>query len=244
MYGFLWIKIKTTKQVSWSQRLLVVAAVVMVIGGGYVVVDGYYTNRTVVAQATKLAHVAAEHKTDETASQQSATSDDGSTAAGAKLANASAVSAVPADHPKFIDIPKLRIHTKVTAKGLDKTGAVSVPSNTNQVGWYTNSASPGKSGAAFMMGHVSGYTNRGGIFYNLKALEAGDTITITMGDNRTFTYVVVSKETTTKDAVDMTKALTPIRLDKPGLNLMTCSGTYNGREQTYDQRLIVYASLQ
>ena len=65
-----------------------------------------------------------------------------------------------------------------------------------------------------------------------------------MGDGRTFTYTVVSKETTTKDAVDMTKALTPISLDKPGLNLMTCYGAYSGKEQTYDQRLIVYASLQ
>jgi sortase (surface protein transpeptidase) len=75
-------------------------------------------------------------------------------------------------------------------------------------------------------------------------LEAGDTITVTMGDDKTHTYTVIAKKAIPKDAVDMTEALTPIQLDKPGLNLMTCYGTFDSKEKTYDQRLLVYASLQ
>lgn len=236
----------TASRSSWSQRLLVVAAMLMLFGGGYVIVDGYRTNQSVAAQATKLENVVAQESKGVAPTRTVATNDTASSTTNSQNNQASVAMAyqVPANEPKFIDIPKLRIHAKVTPQGLDKTGAISVPNNTSQVGWYTNSVAPGKSGAALITGHVSGYTNRGGVFYNLKKLDAGDTITITMGDDRTFTYVVVSKETATKDSVDMTKVLTPVSLDKPGLNLMTCFGAYNSKEQTYDQRLTVYASLQ
>jgi LPXTG-site transpeptidase (sortase) family protein len=109
-------------------------------------------------------------------------------------------------------------------------------------GWYNASAKPGQDGAMFIYGHVSSW-QANGAFYNLKKLTAGDTITITRGDNATFTYKVVSSKIYPKDDVDMNAVLAPVDASKPGLNLMTCTGTVIKGTSEFSDRLVVFMSL-
>lgn len=150
---------------------------------------------------------------------------------------------VPLSDPKYITIPKSRVsQARVVRLGLLGNGQIAVPNNIYDAGWYDGSAKPGQAGAMFMYGHVSSWT-ADGIFYNLKKLTRGDQISITRGDNTTYTYVVVSTAIYPYTSVDMTKVLAPIDSNAPGLNLMTCTGKVISGTSDFSERLVVFARL-
>ena len=149
---------------------------------------------------------------------------------------------VAPDLPRYISIPKLKItRTRVLRMGLDKEEAIKTPRNVWDTGWYDGSSKPSEStGAALIVGHVSGPTN-GGVFYNLYRLSMGDEIQVTQGDGTVLTYKVISKEEVPADGMNMNNYLVSKNVDKAGLTLMTCAGEYNPKTQTYDKRLAVFA---
>ncbi|HET9174553.1 MAG TPA: class F sortase [Candidatus Saccharimonadales bacterium] len=142
--------------------------------------------------------------------------------------------------PKYLDIPKLHVHSRVLSLGILSSGALAAPSNIYDAGWYNESSSPGQSGAMLIDGHATGY-NAAGIFYGLPKLVAGDTISVTRGDNTTYTYKVVKSQVYDANHVDMASALTPVVVGKPGLNLITCDGQVDPHTYHYNQRIIIYA---
>ncbi len=149
---------------------------------------------------------------------------------------------VPPSNPKYISIPAIHItNTPVVQLGL-QAGVIATPDNVYEVGWYAGSSLPGQSGAAFMYGHVSSWTAKG-VFYNLRKLVAGDKIVVTRGDDTTFEYQVVSAKTFPADNVNMAEVLAPISPDKPGLNLMTCTGRVISGTSEFSERLVVFAKL-
>lgn len=148
---------------------------------------------------------------------------------------------VPADQPRFVNIPKFNLSARVKAMGVDANNKLIAPGNVHDAGWFQNSAKPGAIGGATLLdGHVSGWTTKG-VFYRLKDLVPGDTITVERGDGKVFSYRVVKSQAFDKNAVDMNSAMEPINKSKTGLNLITCSGTYDRASDDYTQRLIVYA---
>jgi LPXTG-site transpeptidase (sortase) family protein len=150
---------------------------------------------------------------------------------------------VPATDPKYIAIPSIGIsNTPIVRLGLLKSGAIATPDNIFETGWYDGSSLPGQAGAMFIYGHVSSWT-ADGIFYNLKKLVAGDQITITRGDNKTYTYDVVSKQIYPSNNVNMNQVLAPVDGNMPGLNLMTCTGQVIKGTSEFNERLVVFTKL-
>ena len=150
---------------------------------------------------------------------------------------------VPVKDPKYISIPSLGIGiTPVVKLGLLKSGAIATPDNIFETGWFDGSSLPGQDGAMFIYGHVSSWTAKG-IFYNLKKLVAGDKIIITRGDNKTFSYIVVSLKIYPYNSVPMRQVLSPIDPHRPGLNLMTCTGQIIKGTSEFNERLVVFTSL-
>jgi LPXTG-site transpeptidase (sortase) family protein len=150
---------------------------------------------------------------------------------------------VPPTYPKYISIPAIGISsTRIIRLGLLANGQIATPDNIFDTGWYDGSAKPGQSGAMFIYGHVSSWT-ADGVFYNLKKLKPGDDITITRGDNQTFTYSVVSTKIYPYTSVDMNAVLSPINPNLPGLNLMTCTGKVIPGTSEFNERLVVFTSL-
>jgi sortase (surface protein transpeptidase) len=150
---------------------------------------------------------------------------------------------VPPTHPKYIAIPALGItNTPIFKLGLLQSGAIATPDNIYDTGWYDGSSLPGATGAMFMYGHVSSWRAEG-IFYNLKKLKPGQLITITTGDNTTYTYKMVSAQVYSYNNVAMNQVLAPINPNVPGLNLMTCTGSVIKGTSEFTQRLVVFASL-
>jgi LPXTG-site transpeptidase (sortase) family protein len=126
--------------------------------------------------------------------------------------------------------------------GVVKNNQIAVPDNIYDAGWYNGSAKPGQKGAMFIYGHVSSWKAKG-IFYNLKKLKPGDSITVTRGDDSTFTYKVVTTKIYPYNNVDMKQVLAPADQNKPGLNLMTCTGKIIKNTSEFEQRLVVFTTL-
>lgn len=150
---------------------------------------------------------------------------------------------VPPADPKYIAIPAIGIsNTPILKLGLTSSGAIAVPDNIYETGWYDGSSLPGESGAMFIYGHVSSWT-ADGIFYNLKKLVPGNQISIIRGDNTKYTYQVVSSKVYPYNNVNMSQVLAPVNTGKPGLNLMTCTGQVIKGTSEFNERLVVFTSL-
>jgi LPXTG-site transpeptidase (sortase) family protein len=146
---------------------------------------------------------------------------------------------VGAQQPRVLRIQKLGVEARVMSLGVDSENRLKAPDNIFDIGWFNGSALPGSNGAVLLDGHVHGPT-KPGVFVSLKKLKAGDKMTIERGDGKVFTYRVVKSQSYKKDAVDMGAAFSSVTPGKPGLNLITCDGSYDA-EGHYDSRLIVFA---
>jgi sortase (surface protein transpeptidase) len=107
--------------------------------------------------------------------------------------------------------------------------------------WYNKSALPGQTGAVLIDGHVSSW-NSHGVFYGLKSLVPGDTMSLQTGSGTVLNYKVVKTVIYKSNAVDMNAAISPVDPNKPGLNLITCTGDVIPGTSRFSDRLIVFTS--
>ena len=144
--------------------------------------------------------------------------------------------------PKKIIIPKLKVDGYVQQVGVDQNNQVAVPNNLYMVGWFNQTAQPGKPGLSVIDGHVTGRINDG-IFKNLDQLKVGDQYTVEQGNGKKLTYEVISSQ-----SVPVGQAVAVLFSQEPRvksqLNLVTCSGKFDEKTRQYPDRLIVAAKLK
>jgi len=150
------------------------------------------------------------------------------------------LSATEVELPKQLFIPKHDIKTKVEQVGLDKDGAMATPKNEQQAGWYKFGPRPGDVGNAVIDGHTDTKTGPA-IFYKLHELKKGDPVEITDASGRKLVFRV-------KELVQYDHLKAPLKkifgpADTRNLNLITCIGTYDQNQGTYDDRLVVFTEL-
>lgn len=147
---------------------------------------------------------------------------------------------VAPERPKNLRIPKLTLYANIIPVGLKSDNSIDAPKTAVDTGWYTGSGLPGQAGAMLIDGHVQG---QGGpaVFTNLKRLEAGDTMTVERGDGTVLTYRVVRREHVAAENVDMGQLLRSVNANTEGLNLITCGGTYDRANDTFSERVIIFA---
>ncbi len=148
---------------------------------------------------------------------------------------------VSAREPRTIDIPSISSHGLIQKVGILADATMAVPGNVHFAGWYTSSSLPGEPGVSILDGHVSGKKSDG-IFRHLDALNEGDRFTVEYGDMSKKEFEV--KSVKTMDEADATGYLfeaDPAITSQ--LNLITCGGTYDRKQQTYTKRTIVVSSL-
>ncbi|HWZ65381.1 MAG TPA: class F sortase [Patescibacteria group bacterium] len=145
--------------------------------------------------------------------------------------------------PRYLIIPKLRVHARILPVSLDKGGAIDTPFSIFDTGWYNKSAQPGQLGAMVIDGHVSSDEVHG-VFYNLESLRAGDSIDVQGGNGAVFMYRVVKIQEYDAHKVDMIAVMKSVNANppRPGLNLITCSGDVAAGTNEFSKRLIVFAA--
>lgn len=233
--------------------LIIVVIIILVVGGYFVVnvvIGGQKSRQTTPVKVSSQTTTVPQPDFTQTAS----TTTTASTAAPATTSTATATpatsSAVPtvantavsdayAGLPKYLNISKLSIHAPVEQVGVTKNGAMGVPTNIWNAGWYTGSARPGQTGAAFIDGHSS--SSGGALFGKLDKLKVGDSITVERNDGIVVTYSVAKISIVNRNYVDMASMLKPYDSHKNGLNIMSCIGSWIASESTLENRILVYA---
>ena len=141
--------------------------------------------------------------------------------------------------PKILNIPKLGINARVQSVGLNSDDEMDVPSNNDDVAWFDLGVVPGEKGSAVVAGHLNGRYGEPAIFWDLHKLKIGDDIYVVDNDEskKHFQIIAVEKYKTNSAPMEKIFGLN----DGVYLNLITCDGEWDRAENTYDERLVVFA---
>ena len=139
--------------------------------------------------------------------------------------------------PVRVYITTVDVKALAESVGVDHYGAMDVPSNYFNVGWYKLGPVPGDAGDAVLDGHV-GPPDKPMVFGKLATIKPGDGITVVLADGTRRYFAVTSIKSWPWWAH-------PYGLFQPDgparLTLITCSGTYDDKKFSYPERLVVEA---
>jgi len=145
---------------------------------------------------------------------------------------------LPESDPVALSIPRIGVQSTLVGLGLDMDGAMEVPQDPDQPGWFSRGATPGALGPAVIAGHVT-WDGAPVIFHRLGTLRRGDQVTVTREDGKTAIFTV-------SRVARFSKSRFPSRdvygaIDHAGLRLITCGGTYDAARRRYLDNIVVFA---
>ncbi|MBR3115672.1 class F sortase [Candidatus Saccharibacteria bacterium] len=152
---------------------------------------------------------------------------------------------VAPDHPRYLTIERLGIrNARILTMGVNNKGELDTPRNIFDVGWYEGSDKPGQGGTMVIDGHNGG-PHVHGVFKDLPALVVGDVIKVERGDGVVFNYKVIeNKAVLLSDSnAYMSEAMDTPEKGKESVTLITCTGEWSDRQQTYLSRQFTRAIL-
>ncbi len=143
--------------------------------------------------------------------------------------------------PGNLSIPAIGVNAHVEQVGTNAVGDVGTPHTFGDVAWYMLGPKPGEPGNAIIDGHVNNALTTAGVFEHLSDLRMGDAIILSDSTGRTLVYTV----TKVKEYTDANAPLPDIfsTTGPSQLILITCDGQWLGSAHSFNQRLVVYASL-
>lgn len=143
--------------------------------------------------------------------------------------------------PVRLIIPKIGLEAAIEYVGLTADDAMAAPSGPDTVGWYKLGPRPGNRGSAVIDGH-SGYADgRAAAFDALPELGKGDTLFVEDASGRLASFIVRKTRLYARDA-NAAEVFAPTA--SRGLNLITCTGSFDVVAGTHSQRLVVFTDLQ
>lgn len=141
--------------------------------------------------------------------------------------------------PQQLEIPAIGVKAPVEEVGLTPDGAMDVPKQWDDVGWYRYGPLPGDPGNAAIAGHLDS-TTAPAVFWRLGALKPGDKIMVTRSDAKTITFVVTEKDSYAFDKAPIARIFGPA--SSSNLNLITCGGSWDAFTKNYSNRIVIYAT--
>jgi sortase (surface protein transpeptidase) len=140
--------------------------------------------------------------------------------------------------PVAVEVPAIGVNAPVVPLGLEPSGALEVPRDARQTGWWTGGPEPGERGPAVVAGHVDSRVGPA-VFYRLRELRPGDPITVRRADGSRVQFAVQRSEQHPKAAFPTDSVYTPTTGAE--LRLITCGGSFDRSSGHYVDNLIVYA---
>jgi len=145
-----------------------------------------------------------------------------------------------ASPPVRLTVASIGVNTTLQALNLQADGALPVPTNSAQAGWYAAGVRPGSIGPAIVVGHVDS-VNGPAVFFRLKQLRVGDEIRVLRMDGTTAVFQVDSVQAYPKNTFPQSTVYGPTT--DPVLRLITCTGTFDQASQNYLGNLVVSSHL-
>jgi LPXTG-site transpeptidase (sortase) family protein len=140
-------------------------------------------------------------------------------------------------------IPKIKVDAPFTVKTVPGSGVMPNPNSWDDVAYYDFSnwpgkgGTPGKGGNIVLAGHVDYIRHGPAVFWDLRELQQGDTITIKMEDGSSINYDVVFNKYTPADAGNFDQVVSAT--EGESMTLITCTGDFSAGH--YNQRQVVWA---
>ena len=139
--------------------------------------------------------------------------------------------------PVRLKIPSIQVDLIVENVGLTSGGAMGVPKDPQNVGWFSLGVSPGNKGSAVIGGH-SGYKTGVVAFDDLEKLQIGDMVYVEDNTGESVAFTV------RKSRVYDAEANAPEVFESYDggiyLNLITCVGIWEETKKSYTKRLVVF----
>ena len=142
--------------------------------------------------------------------------------------------------PIGISIPDLGVDNAIVPTGVLEDGSVAVPPDASIAGWFEPGPRPGERGPAVITGHVDSRHSGPGVFYRLRDLQVGTTVTVetTTGP---IDFVVRSVEQFPKDRFPTELVYGPV--PEPALRLITCGGSFDYDTRHYRENVVAFLVL-
>ena len=137
-----------------------------------------------------------------------------------------------------ISIPGLGIEQGVIELAVNGD-SLQVPDRYSDIGWWREGPAPGEDGAAVMVGHVDSPTAPA-VFYELSGVTPGEQISVELDDRSQAVFEV--REAILYDRDEFPTQEVYRTQGKPGLNLLTCGGSYDA-DGGYSGNVVVYTDL-
>jgi LPXTG-site transpeptidase (sortase) family protein len=137
-----------------------------------------------------------------------------------------------------VEIPAIGVDAVPIDLGIGDDGELEVPTDPDDVGWYTGGGRPGERGPTVVVGHVDAVDGPA-VFADLATLEAGDTVVVHRADGRAVPYVVERAEAVEQDRFPTELVFGATADDQ--LRLITCTGPYDRDAGRYTQNHVVFA---
>jgi sortase (surface protein transpeptidase) len=127
--------------------------------------------------------------------------------------------------------------------GLNDDGTVQVPplEREDRAGWYERGPAPGALGPAVILGHVDSAQYGPGVFFDLGAVQPGDTVEVARADGSVVAFVVDRVEVHPKEEFPTIDVYG--NTDDSQLRLITCGGDFDSSARSYEDNVIVFATL-
>lgn len=147
--------------------------------------------------------------------------------------------------PRYLSIPSVAVNkVRILSVGITGKDTLELPGNIHDVGWYKESALPGQGyGTVLLNGHSVGLSSKGP-FVGLSNVTPKDKIIIERGDGRKVSYKVVDVKVEPLEYAitnGVKRLLTPYDKNKEGLGLISPTGNWIPRDETYSHRVLVRA---
>ncbi len=143
--------------------------------------------------------------------------------------------------PTTLEIPSIGVDTDIESVGKDATGAMDVPKNFKNAGWYNLGAKFGQAGNVVLAGHYDRVDGSPAAFWDLPKVKIGDTIQVGDADGNTLKYTVVKLANYKHDAFPLEEVFGSTSQKR--LNLITCQGKWDEKTKLYSERMVVYSEL-
>ena len=143
--------------------------------------------------------------------------------------------------PVRLLIPKISVNASIVSLGLTVGGDLDAPKNIINAGWYNSGPRAGSPGTAVMDGHFGAANGKVAVFDGLHILQKGDLMYVEDSDSGTHTFIV--RETRLFQPDEDASVVFRSDDNKAHLNLITCQGKWNNREESYSARLVVFTDL-
>lgn len=144
--------------------------------------------------------------------------------------------------PVRLKIPQLKVDAAIDQMGVTSEGDMQEPSEPQNTGWYKFGPRPGNKGNAVIAGHYGLRSSNASVFKELHTLSKGDIVQVVDEKGAIATFEVRELKTYDKNAV--VPEVFSSSDQKAHLNLITCKGTWQEAQQTYSDRLVVFANLK